>query len=539
MKKAWMSLVCVILLVGLLSACGSSNGGGNKESKPSNQTGTEQQTADSGKQDEPVKFSMARGTLALKAVESVTDMNKDKWVLELEKRTNTDMDIQILPHKDFKQKVSLMFAGSELPDVLVAYQSMTPASKDMRGAVDAGVFMPLDDLLKEHGQNLLAMIPEEAWNEVRYDGEIYSIPQFLTVQSRRATFVRADLLEKANVSAPQTIDELLPVLRALKGIGVEQPFAFRENFKYADFILGAYDVLPYSTMYEKQGDEIVPKFFNSENMIKALEMYKTMYDEGLMAKDFATITGAMWTKSREAGNVGFYNANANSWGSYETSLHNSVPDARLELIPSPIGPDGKGGQMLYQSTLEQAYLNAKLDPQKAAAIIKFFDYMATDEAAEFFNYGIEGEDYTKDGDIIIYEAPQDEAGRDSEIRRDFLRVIKDGGYNAEKLPYENRGTEMLTAFENILPNEGRGGIFFDPELDSYTQFPDLAPKFDEPSKFILDHMVKMIYGKEPISDWPKVIEEWRKSGGNEIIKEATERFNNNAGIHIGPDAKVE
>ena len=536
MKKSIMSLVCIVLLTSMLAACGSKN----ENTPPATNTGNNSSSSNPSEAPAaPTKFSIARGTLALKAVESVTDINKDKWVLELEKRTNTDMDIQLLPHKDFKQKVSLMFAGGELPDVLVAYQSMTPASKDMRGAVDAGIFMPLDDLLKSHGQNLLKVIPQAAWDEVTYNGKIYSIPQYLTVQSRRATFVRSDLLEKANVTAPKTIDELLPVLRELKKIGVEQPFAFRENFKYADFILGAYDVLPYSTMYEKQGDEIVPKFFNSENMMKALEIYKTMYDEGLMAKDFATITGAMWTKSREAGNVGFYNANANTWGSYETTLNNSVPDAKLEMIPSPVGPDGRGGQMLYQTTLEQAYLNAKLDQAKAEAIVKYFDFMVTEEAAEFFNYGIEGEDYTKADGKINYEVPTEEAARDSEIRRDWLRVIKDGGFNSEKLPLENRGPEMLTAFETLLPNEGRGGISFDPELDSYTQFPDLAPKFDEPSKFILDHMVKMIYGKEPISDWPKVIEEWRKSGGNEIIKEATARYNNKQGIYIGPDAKVE
>lgn len=533
MKKSMVSLLCVILLTGLLAACGSTKDNGNNGSKPEETNGSTETAA------KPTKFSIARGTLALKAVESVADINKDKWVLELEKRTNTDMDIQLLPHKDFKQKVSLMFAGGELPDVLVAYQSMTPASKDMRGAVDAGIFMPLNDLLESHGQNLLKVIPQEAWDEVTYDGKIYSIPQYLTVQSRRGTFIRADLLKKAGVEAPKTIDDLLPVLREFKKLGVEQPFAFRENFKYADFILGAYDVLPYSTMYELQGDQVVPKFFDSENMMKALEVYKTMYDEGLMAQDFATITGAMWTKSREAGNVGIYNANANSWGSYQTSLNKAVPEAELAIIPSPTGPDGKGGMMLYQNTLEQAYLNAKLDKAKAEAIISYFDYMVSDEAAEFFNFGIEGEDYTKDNGTINYTAPTDEKGQDSEIIRDWLRVVKDGGFNSVKLPYENKGEEMLNAFETMLPNEGRGGISFDPELDSYTQYPDLAPKFDEPAKLILDHMVKMIYGKEPISDWPKVIEEWKSSGGNEIIKEATERYNNKQGVFIGPDANVQ
>ncbi|WP_042166560.1 extracellular solute-binding protein [Paenibacillus gorillae] len=530
MKKSMLSLLCVILLAGLLAACGD-----GEKAKNSN-TGTDK---GSGKETTaaPTKFTMAKGTLAMKAIESVEDLNKDKWVLELEKRTNTDLNITLIPHKDFGQKVSLMFAGGDVPDVLVG--NTTPSSNAMKDAVDAGVFMPLDDILKTHGQNLLNSIPKEAWDSVTYDGKIYSIPQYLSVQSRRATFIRADLLEKAGMEAPKTIDDLLPMLREFKKLGVEQPFGFRENFKYADFILGAYDVLPYSTMYEKQGDLIVPKFFDSENMMKALGVYKAMYDEGLMAKDFATITGAMWTKGRDSGKIGIYNANANQLGIYEAELKNAVPEGKLAMIASPTGPDGKGGMMLYNSTLEQAYLNAKLSKEKAEAIVKFFDYMVTEEAATFFSFGIEGENYTKEGDKINYKLPESEEERFSEQRRDWLWLIKDGAYNAEKLPMEPKGEEMLKSFESILPHEGRGGFSFAPELKSYTQYPDLAPKFDEPSKFILDHMIKMIYGKENISDWPKVIEEWKANGGNDIIKEATERFNKKEGVEIGPGANVQ
>ncbi|WP_438348558.1 extracellular solute-binding protein [Paenibacillus sp. FA6] len=535
MKKGITSLLCIMLLTSVLAACGASNKGAENSPTP-DKTDKPAETETIAK---PTKFSIARGTLALKAVESVEDINKDKWVLELEKRTNTDMDIQLLPHKDFKQKVSLMFAGGDLPDVLVAYQSMTPSSKDMKGAVEAGIFMPLDDILKSHGQNLLNAIPKEAWDEVTSEGKIYSIPQYLSVQSRRATFVRADLLEKAGLQAPKTIDDLLPMLREFKKLGIEQPFGFRENFKYADFVLGAYDVLPYSTMYEKQGDQIVPKFFDSENMMKALEMYKTMYDEGLMAKDFATITGAMWTKSRDAGNLGIYNANANQLGIYQSELSNSIADGKLEMIASPTGPDGKGGMMLYNTTLEQAYLNAKLDKTKAEAIISYFDYMVSEEATTFFTFGTEGETYTSDNGKVTYKVPADENERYSEQRRDWLWIAKDGAFNKDRLPLEPKGEEMLAGFESVLPNEGRAGMFFDPELDSYTQYPDLAPKFDEPSKFILEHMVKMIYGDEQISDWPKVVESWKTSGGNEIIKEATERFNNNVGVIVGPDANIQ
>ncbi|WP_281364344.1 hypothetical protein [Paenibacillus planticolens] len=42
--------------------------------------------------------------------------------------------------------------------------------------------------------------------------------------------------------------------------------------------------------------------------------------------------------------------------------------------------------------------------------------------------------------------------------------------------------------------------------------------------------MKMITGSEPISNWPQVIEEWKSIGDNDVIKEATERYNKKDGV---------
>jgi putative aldouronate transport system substrate-binding protein len=259
-----------------------------------------------------------------------------------------------------------------------------------------------------------------------------------------------------------------------------------------------------------------------------------MYDEGLIAKDFATQTAAMWTKTRDSGKAGMWDFNASGLVTSQIELNKVDPNGKVDLIPSVVGTDGKGGMMIYGSTLEMAYLNSKMDAKKAEGIIKFFDYMVTDAGNEFFSFGVEGETYKKEGDKIVYEKPKDEQAIYAEDRLRWLQVINDGAYNKLKIGFEPRGNDLLKAFQDVLPKEGRGGYTFDPELSSYSKFPDLAPKFDEPAKLILDHMIKMIYGKEPISDWPKVIEEWKTKGGNEIIKEATERVNKNSGARPGP-----
>jgi putative aldouronate transport system substrate-binding protein len=97
--------------------------------------------------------------------------------------------------------------------------------------------------------------------------------------------------------------------------------------------------------------------------------------------------------------------------------------------------------------------------------------------------------------------------------------------------FGGNGQDLLKAFDDVLNKEGLPGIGFYPDLASSSKYPDLSsPQPDVGPKLIIDHMVKMIYGKEPISDWPKVIEEYKSKGGNEILKEANDRYTKKEGI---------
>jgi putative aldouronate transport system substrate-binding protein len=90
----------------------------------------------------------------------------------------------------------------------------------------------------------------------------------------------------------------------------------------------------------------------------------------------------------------------------------------------------------------------------------------------------------------------------------------------------------MKLYDTVLAKEGRDGIQFDPQLKGYLKNPDIAPTGDKLPPVILTHVLKMVYGKEPISDYPKVLEEWKQKGGNDVIKEATERFNKNDGVNL-------
>ncbi|WP_248931025.1 extracellular solute-binding protein [Paenibacillus hamazuiensis] len=514
MKKKTMWLVAAALTAGsALTGCS----GSGQPASPSAGTNTPAQKT---------KFSISYPTTVSTGYHTrIPDLSKDKWVLKLGELTNTELDVRVTEDA----KMNLMFAGGDIPDVVGVIGTAT--TKSLSGSVESGVFMPLDDLLKQYAPNLMKQVPKAAWDAVSYKGKIYGIPEYLSNPSRRATFIRTDQLEKTGLPAPKTVDEFLNVLRAMKKNGVENPYQMRENFKYADVIFGAFDVLPYKDQFEVQNGQVVPKFFDVENTQKALQVYKTMYDEGLIPKDFATISSTDYTKNINGGKAGIWSANATGLPGYRTGNTQVTPSAKVDIIPSPKGPDGKAGYFYYTPVVRSFYINAKTKPETAAGILKFFDWMTTEQAEKFFSLGIEGETYTMENGKINYKFPKTQEDNEEEgFRSGTLWATHDATYNKLRLQLDDTGRDTLKAFDTVLAKEGLSGIGFYPDLSSFVKFPDLAAQQDVGPKLIIDHMIKMVYGKEPISDWPKVIEEYKSKGGNEIIKEATDRYNKKDGV---------
>jgi putative aldouronate transport system substrate-binding protein len=515
MRKKWLlPIISASLLAATAAGCSQAG---------------KQEIATAGKpEDGKAAFSISFRSGNISYAENHPNINEEKWVKKLEELTNTDLDIRLMSHKEFDQKMIQMFAIHDIPDVVQASSGLT--NPQLAGSVQAGVFLPLNDLLEKHGKNLLKKIPKEAWEkETDAKGNIYAIPEWLSNPSRRATWIRTDLLEKTGLPEPKTVDDYLNVMRAFKKLGVENPYMGREDFVYADAFFGAYDV--FGNFFMKQGDQIVPKFFNVENMQKAIQTYKTMVDEGLMNKEFETINPTKFKNDILAGKAGIWNMNANLLIQWDQQLRENVATGKMKLISSPTGPDGKGGLRLV-GNVTRAYLINK-SAKDPGAIIKFFDWMVSDEAEKFFTFGIKGENYTEENGKLNYKAPTNAKDVDEETYRQILLwLVQDTTYNKGTLSLTPEGQGLMKLYDTVLAKEGRDGIQFDPQLKGYLKNPDLAPTGDKLPPVILTHVLKMVYGKEPISDYPKVLEEWKQKGGNDVIKEATERFNKNDGVNL-------
>lgn len=518
MPKQAIRMLMLILILAVVAGCSGNN-------QPS--TGSAEGSGTTPESQGPTKFSISMRTLNVAYVEKHPDINKDPYVQALEEMTNTDLDIRLIPHNEYQDKMVQMFATNDIPDVVQGSGGIS--GPELAGAVENGVFLPLNDLLEEHGKDLLAFIPEESWARMTDSetGNIYGIPEILSNPSRRATWIRTDLLEQVGKEIPTTVEETLDVLRAFKEAGVEQPFAGRQNFKYADTFFGAYNVLGYLNQFKLFPDgQVKPSFFDVENMKAAIGVYKTLHDEGLISREFATIESTDFRSIVTSGKAGMWSMNANELPIWGAQLKENVPEATVALIPSPIGPDGEGGYAHYNPVTRSFYINKKAE-SKAVEIVQFFNWMVSEQAELFFSYGLEGEDYTVVNGGPSFEVPTDTEGTDKMRYLNYwLWLVQDTTYNKMVSSLTETGQQMIDAFDNMLAHEGRKGIEFDPRLDSLIRYPDLNPKSDELPPLILEHVLRMVYGREPIESYQAVLDEYLSKGGKEIIEEATTRYNN-------------
>ena len=473
----------------------------------------------------PLEFSIAMDDNSLSYLTTIKDINNEKWVQAFDKKYNVKMTITLLSHKNLQQAAQVMFASGKVPDIFRMYN--TYLDPKMCNSVQGGVFMPLDSVIataKGKGEinNLLKKLPAKAWDREKYNGKTYGIPnEYLSVSSRRATYIRKDLLEKTGLKAPTTLDEMVKVLQAFKSIGVKYPYAGRQNFAYTDIVFGAYG-LSYSSPYDysltKDG-KLEPDMVHPE-MLEALKLMASLRQQGLMDPESLTTSQTDWNNKIYTGQVGMFDMNANLLDTYNANLKQNVPTGEFELIASPAGPDGKRGMYKYPLVQESTYINKNF--KHAERFLVLLDQLASDKGQEFLALGEEGTDYTKDsGGKIQYTYPTNATQQSAIAWRQQLGFIADQAYNPILINYQPAGQNILSWMKNVGTKEGKANI--EPgDLASINAHPELQPGNCD---LFMQMASKVFYGQGSADQlFSQFVSDYMSRGGNDIVKEATAAY---------------
>ena len=507
--KSLLSILCAATLVAGLAACG---GGAKQET---------QQSAGSGAQDGDGKTKPGKVRLFVpdlgKAVPT-GDIKSDPTVKYMMEKSNTDLDITFLPNANYVEQLKLKFAAGDIPDAFMGF-GLTQGD----GALDNGLVQPLNELIDKYGPNLKKNISQLAWDSVTVNGKIMAIPEPNIAPSARVLYIRKDWLDKLGLKVPTTSDELLEVMRAFRdrdpngnGKKDEIPFSMREKFSWVgDNIWGMWGLTPYETL--EYNGEIVPGFVHPR-FKEPLRFFQTMYKEKLIDPEFLTNASQIWSQKIMAGLVGIWGSMPQSAWQWQRDLIASLPNEKPEVIPIPTprgkGWDGKVGAAIFPSNKSYLVTTKAQDP---AAVVKFFDRLLSEEGQIFSELGIEGLNYTKEGDTIKYR-PESEKEIKSEWRDLFRMHAKNE--IAFKARYSEEERKKLEEAYAISNSEGFENLTAAMPAVGQNLF-RLYYEYHEPA-------AKIIVEGAPVDEtWDNFIATWRKQGGNELIKELTDWYNKN------------
>lgn len=538
MKTNWikrgLTLLCCGMLMAGMTGCGDK--GGSSSSTPGSKTESSTPTSQSGSAssgkllDEPLEIEFLLG--------GNDNFDPDGIMMkEIEEKTNVHLKINAIP-SDYGTKRNTMLASNDIPDAV--WCELT----NIKQYGPLGMFLNLSDY-EEDMPNYMALINaddrKDATKVLYLDGNLYTFARLgrYRVPVATAAVIRTDLLEKNNLPMPTTFEELFETFMKLKEIYPDKyMLSSRQgtNYLVGQFAYplgsgGFPTFLKTNPMYYEPNDNAYRFGPIHENFKVVLDYLHRLYENKLLDPDYGTNSGDEFVEKMSNGSLLFYYDN-NSLASrnYNVALQDKDPDAKLDYMDPLQNSFGETRAYIFQKDwLERndVVINAKV--KRPHDVVKFFDWLYSEEGALISNFGKEGETYVvEDGKAKIapamYEKFADvpKSNLHSEIDKyigggHYFDVYRDESFQAECAP-----ELFIEQGERIRKNVEAGKIQYakdDMVLIFTNEEQDKLATLQANTLTVFNSNIdRFITGDRPISEFDAFVEELKAQGAEEMEK---------------------
>lgn len=415
MKRKATFFLAMAMTVSMLAGCGGNGGndgndgndgpaadGTSKAVQSQEETGASGEGEENSGSDEVV-------TITFFDKNSGSKLFDDRVAQEIMKRTGVKVDIQN-PTGDPSEKLSLLLAGRDYPDIVL----MDRGSDLLGKYIEAGALIALDDYMDQL-PNVTEMYGD-VLNKTRYkDGKNYYLSNWYGYDPDPvAGFIMkysymVDIVgqERADSAEPFTQEEMFDILKQFKEkyptIDGKETFGMTMNGdakNYFNTLKGMYGM----KTYYKDEDGVLHWDVFDPNYIKMLHFVNDLYTAGLLDTEWVVNNNTLCTQKLSAGNImGCFNA---YWdpGDANTAIKASDEGEKGQYVAYKVLGDGiAADETTYggRSSLGWDAIAITNNCQNVEAALKLIDFCASQEGQDLMLWGIEGEDWTKDGDKYI------------------------------------------------------------------------------------------------------------------------------------------
>ena len=420
-KRAMVLLCCGMLMAGMTGCSGKSN---TSSSEPSSKDASA--SSASSQENKPSSGKLIDEPLEIEFLVGGNDsFNPDGIMMkEIEEKTNVHLKINSIP-SDFGTKRNTMLASNDIPDAVWCELS------NIKQYGPLGMFLNLSDY-EEDMPNYMSLINaddrKDATKILYLDGKLYTFARLerYRVPVATAAVIRTDLLEKNNIAMPTTFEELFDAFMKLKEIYPDKyMLSSRQgtNYLVGQFAYplgsgGFPTFLKTNPMYYEPNDNAYRFGPIHENFKVVLDYLHRLYENKLLDPDYATNSGDDFAEKMSNGSLLFYYDN-NSLASrnYNVALQDKDPDAKLDYMDPLANSFGETRAYIFQKDwLERNDVVINANVKRPHDVVKFFDWLYSDEGALITNFGKEGETYVlEDGKPKIAPAMYEKLDRKSVV----------------------------------------------------------------------------------------------------------------------------
>lgn len=532
MKRKRLTALLLAGVMALATAgCGSKPEEKTQDSETrTNQTSSEAEGNGAEKPTESVTISVLIGE---HASFPVTQFEDSRFLQYIEEKTGVRLELQPVPDAGdaYKDRINTALATGDLPDVI--WTSSNDAA--VNEAAAKGAFLAYTDYL-DVAPNIKQIIEENPDIRRSYlaeDGKLYIMPRITPNVMSEIFMIREDIMEKEQLEEPETFEDLYQILKTLHekypeavtfinrngGIHLVNRLAYSWGCGYETATNGFY--LDRDSNTYKYGPL-------DENFKAMVEWLKKLYDEGILDKEYALRSTAQWEEAYNNEEAIFSIDYIDRVKSINDFYIQNGSDARVAAMKMPKGPTGRSGILAKSAAMANSGIVINSKVENPEAVVKFVDWIYSEEGRYTTAYGIEGETYEIDSaDGRPYYTEQMKTTDNPEGKD----MVKDFGwiYYMDKYefvsgylkpaPGSAQETDNRWVFSREKVEGNKEAIPADPVL-SYTE--EQAEIIRTKGVAVTDHFAanidKFIMGTRPMSEWEMFVEELQGYGVADLEK---------------------
>lgn len=345
--------------------------------------------------------------------------NNPVWI-KLQEMTNIHFEfISPINGDEAEEVLKNLLASGKYPDIVMNSTAGYPGGFEK--AINDGIYIDILPYIQTYAPNYYDILEKYSQELSGVYTEDHLLPGFWEIYDPEDSIpiiggmtIREDFLYQTGLSVPQTIDEWTELLRALKKIdSIEYPLIFgqQNGVNVTAEFLSAFGIgaAPVSVMnpahqlfYPKDG---TIRYGAIENGYKEyLLLMNQWYTEGLLDKDFGV---RRFTDVFERGAIISKGKSAVNWQYAEWMLaYKDLQGNQIDMVATPMpklsNTDQNVPWMFSRKPYTGNVLSITSKCENIIPLLKFFDFLYSEEGILLQNYGIEGDTYTLENDQPVF-----------------------------------------------------------------------------------------------------------------------------------------